>query len=179
MNRWVFALPAAALLLLGALGAWRMLYPEKGEFERVSRAAPEFVFALRDGGEISFAPPPGGAAVAVNLFASWCGPCEAEHPYLIELGKRHPGALIGILYKDKTANGDAFLERLGNPFTAVALDPEGRGGLDFGLTGVPETFVISGEGDILLHISGPLDETSLQKVSEALEGASLVNQDPS
>jgi cytochrome c biogenesis protein CcmG/thiol:disulfide interchange protein DsbE len=73
-----------------------------------------------------------------------------------------------VLYKDKTENGEDFLERLGNPFTAVALDPEGKGGLDFGLTGVPETFVISGEGEILLHIGGPLDEDSLQKVSEAL-----------
>ncbi|HAY05339.1 MAG TPA: thiol:disulfide interchange protein, partial [Hyphomonas sp.] len=54
-------------------------------------------------------------------------------------------------------------------FAAVALDPQGRGGLDFGLTGVPETFVISGDGKILLHISGPLDETSAQNVSEALK----------
>lgn len=168
MSRWIFALPVAALVLFGLLGAWRMLNPTKGEFERVSRAAPDFVFELKDGGEISFAPPPGGQPVAVNLFASWCAPCEAEHKYLMALGETHPDQLVGVLYKDKTEKGEAFLERLGNPFTAVALDPEGKGGLDFGLTGVPETFVISGEGEILLHIAGPLDETSLQKVSEAL-----------
>lgn len=168
MSRWIFALPVAALVLFGLLGAWRMLNPSKGEFERVSRAAPDFVFELKDGGEISFAPPPGGEPVAVNLFASWCAPCEAEHKYLMALGETHPDQLVGVLYKDKTEKGEAFLERLGNPFTAVALDPEGKGGLDFGLTGVPETFVISGEGEILLHIAGPLDETSLQKVSEAL-----------
>ncbi len=168
MNRWIFALPVAALILFGLLGAWRMLDPAKGAFERVSRAAPEIVFALKDGGELSFAPPPGGETVAVNLFASWCAPCEAEHPLLLELGRRHPGQLYGILYKDKTPDGEAFLERLGNPYTAVALDPEGRGGLDFGLTGVPETFVISGEGEVILHIDGPLNETSLQKISEAL-----------
>jgi cytochrome c biogenesis protein CcmG/thiol:disulfide interchange protein DsbE len=168
MSRWIFALPVTGLLLFGLLGAWRMLDPAKGEFERVSRAAPDFIFELKDGGEISFAPPPGGRPVAVNLFASWCAPCEAEHKYLMALGETHKEQLFGVLYKDKTANGEAFLERLGNPFTAVALDPEGRGGLDFGLTGVPETFVISAEGDILLHISGPLDEASLKKVSEAL-----------
>lgn len=168
MSRWIFALPVAALVLFGLLGAWRMLNPSKGEFERVSRAAPDFVFELKDGGEISFAPPPGGEPVAVNLFASWCAPCEAEHKYLMALGETHPDQLVGVLYKDKTEKGEAFLERLGNPFTAVALDPEGKGGLDFGLSGVPETFVISGEGEILLHIAGPLDETSLQKVSEAL-----------
>jgi cytochrome c biogenesis protein CcmG, thiol:disulfide interchange protein DsbE len=168
MSRWIFALPVAALVLFGLLGAWRMLYPAKGEFERVSRAAPEFVFELRDGGEISFAPPADGQPVAVNLFASWCAPCEAEHKYLMQLSQTHPEQLTGILYKDKPENGDAFLKRLGNPFTQVALDPDGKGGLDFGLTGVPETFVISGEGEILLHIAGPLDETSLQKISEAL-----------
>lgn len=168
MTRWIFALPVALLVLLGVLGAWRMLYPAKGDFERVTRAAPEFVFELKEGGEISFAPPPGGETVAVNLFASWCAPCEAEHPMLMKLGAAHPGKLYGILYKDKPENGDEFLARLGNPFTTIALDPEGKGGLDFGLTGVPETFVISGEGEVVLHISGPLDEASLQKVSEAL-----------
>jgi cytochrome c biogenesis protein CcmG, thiol:disulfide interchange protein DsbE len=168
MKRWIFAVPAVLLVLLGVLGAVRMLYPEKGEFERISRAAPEFVFALKDGGEISFAPPPGGQTVAVNLFASWCAPCEAEHPMLMKLGTKHPGKLYGILYKDKVENGDEFLARLGNPFATIALDPEGKGGLDFGLTGVPETFVISGEGEVILHIAGPLDETSVQKISEAL-----------
>ena len=145
-----------------------MLYPAKGEFERVSRAAPEFIFELREGGEISFAPPADGQPVAVNLFASWCAPCEAEHKYLMQLSQTHPEQLTGILYKDKPENGDAFLDRLGNPFAKIALDPDGKGGLDFGLTGVPETFVISGEGEILLHIAGPLDETSLKKISEAL-----------
>lgn len=169
MKRWLFALPVAALLAFGLLGAWRMLNPAKGEFERISRAAPEFVFALRDGGEISFAPPPGGETVAVNLFASWCAPCRAEHHHLVKLGADHPGKIYGVLYKDTVEKGDAFLAELGNPFTAVALDPQGRGGLDFGLTGVPETFVISGDGQILLHISGPLDESSAQNVSEALK----------
>lgn len=168
MKRWLFALPVAALLLFGLLGAWRMLNPEKGDFERISRAAPDFVFELKDGGEISFAPPPGGQTVAVNLFASWCAPCRAEHPLLVELGSKYPNQIYGILYKDTAANGDAFLAELGNPFTAIAFDPEGRGGLDFGLTGVPETFVISGEGEIILHIAESLDETSLQKISEAL-----------
>ena len=168
MNRCIFALPVAALVLFGLLGAWRMLNPSKGDFERISRAAPEFVFALRDGGEVSFAPPPGGQTVAVNLFASWCAPCEAEHPLLIRLGTAHPEQVYGILYKDTPENGDAFLDRLGNPYAVVALDPDGKGGLDFGLTGVPETFVISGEGEIVLHINGPLDEASLQKISEAL-----------
>lgn len=169
MKRWVYALPVAALALIAVFGAVQMIRPSKGEFQRISRAAPEYVFPLMDGsGEVSFAPPPGGEAAIVNLFASWCAPCEIEHKYLVELGERHPGRVYGVLYKDTADNGAAFLERLGNPYTAVALDPAGRGGLDFGLTGVPETFVISGDGDIILHIGGALDETLAQKVSGAL-----------
>lgn len=168
MNRWLYALPVAALVLVAGFGAWQMVQPSKGEFQRISRAAPDHVFPLIQGGSVAFAPPPGEQPVIVNLFASWCGPCEVEHVHLMTLGERHPGQLYGILYKDSTENGAAFLERLGNPFTEVALDPEGRGGLDFGLTGVPETFVISAEGEILLHIGGPLDEQLTEKVSGAL-----------
>ena len=91
---------------------------------------------------------------------------DVHHGYIDGL---KPGQVYGILYKDKVEDGAGFLERLGNPYTQVALDPEGRGGLDFGLTGVPETFVISGDGDIILHIGGPLDEALVQKVSGALE----------
>lgn len=168
MNRWIYALPAGALVIIAALGAWQMMQPSRGEFQRVSRAAPDYVFPLIEGGSIAFAPPPGGKPVVVNLFASWCAPCELEHEHLMTLGERHPGQLFGVLYKDTPERGAAFLARLGNPFTEIALDPEGRGGLDFGLTGVPETFVISGEGEILLHIGGPLDEALTEKVSGAL-----------
>lgn len=170
MNRWIYALPAFALAVVAGFGGWQMMRPSKGEFERISRAAPEHVFPLMDGsGEISFAPPPGNQPVLVNLFASWCAPCEVEHKHLVALGEAHPSQVYGVLYKDKIGDGAAFLERLGNPYTQVALDPEGRGGLDFGLTGVPETFVISAEGEIILHISGPLDEELTQKVSGALK----------
>jgi cytochrome c biogenesis protein CcmG/thiol:disulfide interchange protein DsbE len=171
MNRWIFALPVAALVLFGLLGAWRMLNPSKGDFERVSRAAPDFVFELKDGGEISFAPPPGGHPIAVNLFASWCAPCEAEHKYLMALGETHPDQLVGVLYKDKTENGEDFLERLGNPFTAVALDPEGKGGLDFGLTGVPETFVIDGKGVVVKQHVGDIRDDDVAALAEAWRDA--------
>ncbi len=168
MNRWVYLLPAIVLAGIGVFAGLQMLSPQKGEFARVSRAAPEHVFALMNGGEISFAAAPDNAPIAVNLFASWCAPCELEHPFLIEIGAAYPGRLYGVLYRDSAENGREFLERLGDPFTAIALDPDGRGGLDFGLTGVPETFVISPEGEILLHVSGALDETSAKQVSGAL-----------
>ena len=73
-----------------------------------------------------------------------------------------------MLYKDTPANGRKFLEELGNPYADIVLDPNGQGGLDFGLTGVPETFVISADGEILEHIAGPLDAASVKRVGEAL-----------
>lgn len=172
MKRWLAAIPVAALLGFGTLAAVQLMNPEKNTFERVSRLAPDTEFPTLKGSEITFRPPPEGQSVAVNLFASWCAPCEAEHKYIQALSEDRPGQVFGVLYKDTPENGAAFLEELGNPYTKIALDPGGQGGLDFGLTGVPETFVISSEGEIVLHIAGPLDESSVKKVSEALESAS-------
>ncbi|MEH6410281.1 MAG: redoxin family protein [Hyphomonas sp.] len=168
MKRWLAAIPVVALLLFAGLALSQLLSPKKGDFERVSRAAPERLFETLDGGTVTFAPPPGGMNVVVNLFASWCAPCEAEHPRLMELSDGFPDRIYGVLYKDSRENGAAFLERMGNPFAGVAVDPDGQGGLDFGLTGVPETFVISSEGEILVHITGPLDDGDVREVRGAL-----------
>jgi cytochrome c biogenesis protein CcmG, thiol:disulfide interchange protein DsbE len=168
MKRWLAAIPVVALLLFAGLALSQLLSPTKGDFERVSRAAPERLFETLEGGTVAFAPPPGGKNVVVNLFASWCAPCEAEHPRLMELSDAFPDRIYGVLYKDSRENGAAFLERMGNPFTRVAVDPDGQGGLDFGLTGVPETFVISSSGEILVHITGPLDDGDVREVRGAL-----------
>lgn len=170
MKPWLAAIPVVALVLFAGLAGWELSHPEKGDFERVSREAPERSFARLNGdGDLTFSPPPGGQTVAVNLFASWCAPCRAEHPRLTELAEAHPGQVYGVLYKDTPENGRQFLEELGNPYADIAIDPDGQGGLDFGLTGVPETFVISSQGEILEHIAGPLDAESAKRVGEALE----------
>ena len=149
MKRGLVALPIIVLLAFGALALVQLLRPQKGDFERVSRAAPIVSFDRMGGGRLSFSPPPEGQAIAVNLFASWCGPCEAEHDKLKAIAARHPDRLYGVLYKDTPENGAAFLDRLGNPYRDVVLDPDGSGGLDFGLTGVPETFVVSADDQCL------------------------------
>tara|TARA_R110002020_G_scaffold83397_1_gene206712 strand:+ start:124790 stop:125311 length:522 start_codon:yes stop_codon:yes gene_type:complete len=168
MKRWLAAIPVALLVLFAGLALSQLLSPKKGEFERVSRAAPDRPFDTLDDGTISFSPSPGNETVVVNLFASWCAPCEAEHPQLMALSEEFPGRVYGVLYKDTAAKGAEFLERMGNPFARVALDPDGQGGLDFGLTGVPETFVISSDGEILLHVAGPLGTDDVKEVSGAL-----------
>jgi DsbE subfamily thiol:disulfide oxidoreductase len=96
-----------------------------------------------------------GKPVLVNFFASWCVPCRAEHPLLMRL-KEEGVALYGIAYKDKPADAKAFLAELGNPFSRVAMDSSGRTGIDFGVYGVPETYVIDGTGRIRFRQVGPL-----------------------
>jgi cytochrome c biogenesis protein CcmG, thiol:disulfide interchange protein DsbE len=168
MKRWLAAIPVVVLLLFAMLGLSQLLNTKKGDFERISRVAPDRLFETFDGTNLTFAPPPGDQSVVVNLFASWCAPCEAEHPQLMALSERFPGRVYGVLYKDTKTNGGDFLNRMGNPFAEVALDPDGQGGLDFGLTGVPETFVISSTGEILVHVSGPLGPDDVNEVSGAL-----------
>ncbi len=175
MRRWIAIVPIAGLLGLAALGAARLINPEKGDFELQIRKAPDREFATFSGETINFASTPSDTRI-VNLFASWCGPCRAEHHHLVTLNNAYPGHVFGVLYKDTRVNGEKFLTELGNPFTDVAIDEDGQGGLDFGLTGVPETFVIAANGDILLHIDGPLTEDTAKKVGETLESASPLNR---
>ncbi len=97
----------------------------------------------------------------VNYWASWCAPCRAEHPMLETLaGEGIP--IYGINYKDQPRNATAFLEELGNPYAAMGAD-EGRTALDWGLYGVPETYVIDGDGRIVLRFAGPITARSLEE----------------
>ena len=91
------------------------------------------------------------------LVSEWCTPCRAEHPQLMAL-RRQGVDIVGIAYKDRPGAAAAFLNELGDPFTDVALDPEGRFGLELGITGVPETFVIGPDGVIRAAYRGPLTE---------------------
>lgn len=99
-----------------------------------------------------------GQVVAVNFFASWCLPCRAEHPMLKTLGSELGIPVLGIAYKDKNDAATAFLGELGNPYQRVGTDAPGRIGIDFGITGVPETFIIDKQGVVRTRIAGPLNE---------------------
>lgn len=97
----------------------------------------------------------------VNFWASWCAPCRAEHPNL-ELLAAEGIPIYGINYKDEPERAEAFLVELGDPFVAVGADASGRTAIDWGLYGVPETFVIDGEGRVILRFAGPITQRSLQ-----------------
>ena len=98
----------------------------------------------------------------VNFWASWCAPCRAEHPLLMDMAEDGM-TIYGINYKDKPENALAFLEELDDPFTKVGADNVGRTGLEWGVYGIPETFVIDGEGKVLYRHPGPLTKRVLEE----------------
>ena len=112
-----------------------------------------------------------GEVKLVNFWASWCAPCRAEHPNLERL-KDEGITIYGVNYKDKPAAAMRFLNELGNPFAAIGADDSGRMGIDWGLYGVPETFVIDGEGKVVLRFAGPITERTLEgEIYPAIEAA--------
>ncbi len=113
-----------------------------------------------------------GQVSVVNVFASWCVPCRDEHPVLMELRKRTGVQLIGINQKDAPENARAFLAELGNPYDAVGADKDGRLSIDWGVYGVPETFIVNPAGVITYKHIGPMTMESLEKeVIPAIEKA--------
>lgn len=112
-----------------------------------------------------------GTVKLVNFWASWCAPCRAEHPNL-EMLSSEGVTIYGINYKDQPDKALAFLQDLGNPYAAIGTDSEGRNGLEWGLYGVPETFVIDAEGKIVLRFAGPITQSILDStIRPAIEAA--------
>lgn len=104
-----------------------------------------------------------GQVVAINFFASWCVPCRAEHPFLKKLGAEAGIPVLGLAWKDKKRASQDFLDELGNPYFRVGTDENGRIGItSFGITGVPETFIIDKEGIIRARIPGPLSDDLIE-----------------
>lgn len=102
-----------------------------------------------------------GKVTLVNVWASWCGPCRAEHPLLMQLAEDGRFELAGINQKDPPENATRFLASLGNPYTAIGRDNTGRAGIEWGVYGVPETFVVDADGLITFKHVGPLTEAAI------------------
>jgi cytochrome c biogenesis protein CcmG/thiol:disulfide interchange protein DsbE len=113
-----------------------------------------------------------GQVTVVNFWASWCVPCVQEHPVLVELAKRADVRIFGVNYKDPPPAGRRFLGRYGNPFAAVGADPVGRGAIEWGVYGMPETFVIDKTGRIAYKHVGPISMEALEsKLLPAIKAA--------
>lgn len=161
----------AAFVGLAAVGMFRD-DPEALPSARAGEQAPAVV--LTDlGGKPMFddASLRDGEVKLVNYWASWCAPCRVEHPNLDLL--REEGVMIyGVNYKDDPEKAIGFLEELGDPYAALGADPEGRMALDWGVYGVPETYVVDGDGVILLRVAGPVTQRVMeQTLRPAIEAA--------
>jgi cytochrome c biogenesis protein CcmG/thiol:disulfide interchange protein DsbE len=99
-----------------------------------------------------------GKVWLLNVFASWCAACVTEHPHLLQIAALKRVDVVGLAYKDEPADTRAWLQARGNPYSRIAVDRDGLAGIDYGVYGVPETFVIDGEGVIRYKAVGPLDE---------------------
>jgi len=112
-----------------------------------------------------------GDVTVVNYWASWCGPCLQEHPFLTQLSQSGVN-VVGINYKDPPPGGRRFLGRHGNPYTAVGVDPAGRGAIEWGVYGMPETFVVDGKGRVTFKHVGPISSEILKnKLIPAISAA--------
>lgn len=158
----LFVVVALVALFLGVMLSDRN--PKELDSVFIGRAAPEFSLpALYEGApNLTQADLEVGEPVLVNFFASWCVPCRAEHDSLMELAGRYKVPVIGISYKDDPERSRGFLEELGNPFAKTGVDRDGRVAIDWGVTGVPETFLVDGDGVVRYRHWGPIVGSSLE-----------------
>lgn len=172
MSRWLFVAPLlafAGLVTAFAVGLTRD--PAALESAMIGKAVPQFALP----GLEASAPGFGSAALrgeprVVNFFASWCAACRVEHPLFLRL-QRAGVPLHGIAWKDAPADAAAYLRREGDPFVATAADVPGRVGIDMGLSGVPETFVLDARGIVRMRHTGPVTDAVWREKFEPLLAA--------
>ena len=176
-SRILIFLPLAIFVALAAVFLIRL--ETAGNLEAIPSAlvgkpAPDFdlpPLAGVDSPGLATADLKGGVTV-VNVFASWCGPCRLEHPQLIALARDDRIRLVGINYKDVTANAVQFLDELGDPYAAIGVDSTGRTAIDWGVYGVPETFIVDADGVIRYKHIGPIDAGALDtRIRPAIDAA--------
>ncbi len=168
MRKLLYLLPLAAFIALAGyfIAALRSDHdPHELPSALIDKQAPGFDLPSLLGGGTVASSALQGQVVVVNFFASWCVPCRIEHPVLMRLANQEKIAITGIAYKDKPEAAKKLLEDGGNPYRSVGLDLSGRTGIDFGVYGVPETYVIDKTGRVRKKFVGPL---SPAKVDEEL-----------
>ena len=158
-------LPLAIFLVMAVfLGVGLTRDPRKLPSTMIDKAAPQFTLKQVSALDKNFSPADmKGQVWMLNVWASWCTACRVEHPLLVEISNSKIVPLIGLDYKDKPEDALKFLAQQGNPYQLSALDLEGRVGIDYGVYGVPETFIIDKNGRIRHKHVGPITPESLQK----------------
>ena len=173
---WLMALPLIGFIALAGLFLLRLHGgdPSKIPSALIGRPAPQTALPALEGLVNNGTQLPGldpamfkGKVSVVNVWASWCVPCHEEAPLLTELGKDKRLQITGINYKDAPDNARRFLGRYGNPFGIVGVDGNGRASIEWGVYGVPETFVVGREGTIVYKMVGPVTPDNIDAVLKA------------
>ena len=181
-RRWLVALPVALFAILAALFAFALGKgdPSKLPSALIGKPAPALLLPAVPELVVGNRAIPGltgnefgaGRVTVVNFWASWCLPCVEEHPFLLALARRSGVHVIGVNHKDRAENARKFLADHGNPFSAVGADLNGRGAIEWGVYGMPETFVVDGQGRIAYKHVGQITSDSLEKrLLPAIENA--------
>ncbi|MBU1384037.1 MAG: DsbE family thiol:disulfide interchange protein [Alphaproteobacteria bacterium] len=184
MNRWFALIPLVALVALVVFAAVRLgdfsgrSLAQRGSEYRpealVGQPVPETVLPMLTGstagpGVLDLKTAGVGKPMLINVFASWCAPCRIEHPQLMALQERGV-AVVGVAWKDDPVATRAFLDELGDPYSMVLVDRDGRAGLDLGITGAPETFAVDAMGRVVAKVSGPLtDAAEIERLVAAIQ----------
>jgi cytochrome c biogenesis protein CcmG/thiol:disulfide interchange protein DsbE len=165
MKALKFVIPLAVFVLLAAfLAVGLMRDPREVPSPFIGKAAPEFKLEQLHDAKLAFTPEDmKGKVWMLNVWASWCVSCRVEHPLLVEMSRRGIVPIVGLNYKDKRDEGMQWLAKFGNPYALSAFDADGKVGIDYGVYGVPETFVIDKQGVIRYKQIGPITPEALEQ----------------
>lgn len=179
-RRWLAALPLLLFLALAGVFLVQLLSGRDSSVvpsALIGADAPQTVLP-----PLENAPLPGldpstfqGRVTLVNVWASWCAPCRQEHPLLMQLASDERVDIVGLNYKDRPENARRFLGELGNPYKAIGVDDSGRAAIEWGVYGVPETFLVGKDGKIAWKQVGPFTpeivaDTLLAEIEKAYQG---------
>lgn len=165
-RRVLYVLPLAGFIVLAAYFYHSLATdynPELLPSALINKPAPQFQLAGLDGAAPLTNHDFANEVVFVNFFASWCAPCRAESPILMDLARRKGIQLYGIDYKDNPADAIKYLQEFGDPYRRIGVDVTGRTAINFGVYGVPETYAIDRNGHIRWRFVGPLTEQAVQQ----------------
>jgi cytochrome c biogenesis protein CcmG/thiol:disulfide interchange protein DsbE len=165
VNRTFYLVPVFVFVAVAAMFAWGLTHdPREIPSNLIGKPVPHFNLPPVQGRTLGLSSANlAGEVSLVNVFASWCAECRLEHPLIMQLKSQGVVAIHGLNYKDRPADAERWLNKLGDPYTRTGADINGRVGIDWGVYGVPETFVISKDGRIAYKHIGPLSVEVLEK----------------
>lgn len=182
-RRWLFLLPVLVFAALAGVFAARLLSgddPQTLPSALLDKPVPAFdlppIAARPADSGLASADLEGGGVKLVNVFASWCVPCRIEHPVLTALAEEEGITVHGINYKDDPNDVATWLDELGDPFARVGVDDSGRTAIEWGVYGVPETFVVDNEGRIIYRHVGPVQPRDLEALRPLFDQPALTGE---